>query len=146
MIYMNVSHSDLVSNNVLTKEQVEWASNVRIPYTSTNGEWPELQRIQTSVTKAIASGVVKEVEREVVQIQRGPQVISDYIAGPGGAVQSQADGKMYDSKSQYYKAVRAAGCEVMGTDAPREAKAYEPSINEKELKRDISEAIQQLGG
>ncbi len=146
MIYMNVRHSDLVSNNVLTEDEIQWASNIRIPYNSANGEWPELHRIQALVTKAIASGAVNEVEREVVQIQRGPEVISDYISGPGGAVQSQADGKMYDSKSQYYKAVRAAGCEVMGNDAPREARPYEPSINERELKRDISEAIQQLGG
>jgi hypothetical protein len=28
-----------------------------------------------------------------------------------------ADGQHYDSKAAYYRAVRAAGCEIMGNDA-----------------------------
>lgn len=74
------------------------------------------------------------------------QVIGDYINGAGGALKSMADGKMYDSKSAYYKAVKAAGCEIMGNDAPREAKPMEYKINERELKSDIAQSIQQLGG
>lgn len=75
-----------------------------------------------------------------------PQIISDYINGAGGHVKNMADGKIYDSKSSYYKAVKAAGCVVMGTDAPKEAKPTEYKINERELKQDIAQAIQQLGG
>jgi hypothetical protein len=39
-------------------------------------------------------------------------VISDHL----DYVMNPADGKRYSSKSKYYKAVRAAGCEIMGSD------------------------------
>lgn len=41
-------------------------------------------------------------------------VISDNL----GAVWNPADGQTYDSKAAYYKAVKAAGCEIMGNEAP----------------------------
>lgn len=91
----------------------------------------------------------KDAKGDILYIGSGGgahQIISDYINGPMGAVQNQADGKMYDSKSQYYKAVKAAGCVVMGNDTPKEAKGPTANICEKELKRDIAQAINQLGG
>lgn len=151
MIYMNVLMSDLLKSGILTQENCEFLNNLRIPYPArdgidSNALFREKQRLDGLIKEAIASGVVKEEERESFQRQRGPQIISDYISGPGGAIQSQADGKMYDSKSQYYKAVKAAGCVVLGTDAPTKCKEPEYNICEKTLKRDINEAIQQLGG
>ena len=41
---------------------------------------------------------------------------SDYINGPGSSVFNHADGRMYDSKSEYHKAVKAKGCVVVGND------------------------------
>lgn len=43
-----------------------------------------------------------------------PSVISDDLGLKG--VFNHADMKTYDSKSRYYGAVRAAGCEIMGND------------------------------
>lgn len=72
-------------------------------------------------------------------------VISDDLGKDG--ILNHADGKMYDSKSQYYKAVKEAGCEVLGNDAPRESNAPQyKNHTEKDIQRDIAQSIQQLGG
>jgi hypothetical protein len=42
----------------------------------------------------------------------GPAVISDSLAD----MWNPADGRTYDSKSAYYRAVRAAGCEIAGNE------------------------------
>jgi hypothetical protein len=48
-----------------------------------------------------------------------PYVQSDNLGLQG--VLNPADGKMYDSKSAYYRAVKDAGCVVLGDDAPTQA-------------------------
>jgi hypothetical protein len=144
MSYMNVKSDDLLA--VLTQDEIEWASTVRIPYISTGDAWYKKHHIDSRIVKAIADGVIQEIPREVVTTQRGGHIIGDYIAGPGDAVKSMADGKMYDSKSAYRKSLKAQGMVELGNDAPTTCKEPEYKICEKELKRDISEAIQQLGG
>lgn len=55
-----------------------------------------------------------------------------------------ADGKSYDSKSQYERAVKAAGCEIVGNDNGyfnQKPKAYEA----KGLKQDIVNAMKKQG-
>lgn len=54
------------------------------------------------------------------------------------------DGRVYDSKSAYYAAVKAAGCEVVGCDSghwDKPAPSYEP----KGVKEDIVAAMKQQG-
>jgi hypothetical protein len=143
---MNVKCDDLVAAGVLTEKECEFAANLRIPYCAMGDLWYEKHRIDSLIRKAVEAGTINEVPREQVIIQRGHEIIGDYINGPNGAVQSQIDGKMYDSKSEYYKSVKAAGCVVMGTDAPREGKGPEATICEKDLGRDIKQAIEQLEG
>lgn len=67
-----------------------------------------------------------------------PMVISDGM----GDVWNPADGKTYDSKSSYYRAVRDAGCVIVGNekmdDAPRD------QIGVGNLEQDISNAIEEL--
>jgi len=53
---------------------------------------------------------------------------------------------LYDSKSAYRKELKRQGLVELGNDAPTTCKEPEYKICEKELKRDIAEAIQQLGG
>lgn len=43
----------------------------------------------------------------------GPMVIGDCM----DRTLNPADGRQYDSKRAYYKAVRAAGCEIIGNEA-----------------------------
>jgi len=73
-----------------------------------------------------------------------------YIRADGMDVTwNPATGQLYDSKSAYEKAVRAAGCEIVGNDrafsdaGPRE---ISDTTSERELKQDIKDAIDQLGG
>lgn len=65
------------------------------------------------------------------------------------ATLNHADGRLYDSKSAYERAVKAAGCIIAGDDpaltreTPRD---FTPVSSERELKQDIKNAIDQLGG
>lgn len=45
----------------------------------------------------------------------GPMVISDHLDD----VWNPVNGKRYDSKSAYYKAVRQSGGEIIGNESPR---------------------------
>lgn len=103
------------------------------------GQIPVRDRSSITVTPKIPP-------QEPVIFQKGvaPFMISDDLGIKG--ILNHADGKMYDSKSAYKKAVKAAGLEILGNDAPRDVKPAEPKIDMRELKRDIAQSIQQLGG
>ena len=64
-------------------------------------------------------------------------IISDSLPG----VLNHADGRIYDSKSAYYAAVRAAGCEIVGNETLTPSP---PADNAIDRKRDIATAIEQL--
>lgn len=67
-----------------------------------------------------------------------PYIISDHLDG----VQNPVDGKHYDSKSAYYRTVKEAGCEIMGSDpAANRRPTYEPPGGVEE---DIKRAIEKL--
>lgn len=67
-----------------------------------------------------------------------PMVISDQL----GDVWNPVNGKTYDSKSRYYAAVKAAGCEIAGND-PAVSRA--PVHHEPEgVEADIKQTIEQL--
>ena len=51
---------------------------------------------------------------------------SDTMPGGVNGTLNHADGKRYDSKSEYHKAVKAKGCVVVGND-----------LNNKQFKREI---------
>jgi len=67
-----------------------------------------------------------------------PYVISDGM----DPIRSQADGRIYDSKSQYERSVRAHGAEIVGNSALPPSRGFTmPSVRE-----DMRRAIEQLGG
>lgn len=89
---------------------------------------------------ALTAQIRKENESFVpTYCPKAPMVISDYV--PTGAIKSMADGKMYDSKSKYYKSVKEAGMVVLGNDAPRESKK---KIDSDLTHRDVKNAIERL--
>lgn len=57
-------------------------------------------------------------------------------------IQSQADGRMYDSKSGYYRSVRQAGCEIVGND--RSGYGPRPEYRPTGIGQDIKRSIEQL--
>lgn len=69
------------------------------------------------------------------------QIIRDDLGFQG--VVNPVDGQKYDSKSQYYKAVKASGMEVIGTDAKAEKRTK--TLGDFDCRRDIAQAIEQTG-
>jgi len=68
-----------------------------------------------------------------------PYIVSDHLPD----VFNHADCKTYDSKSGYYAAVKAAGCEIVGNDSSlREPKA--PDNTPKGIEQDLSDAYDQV--
>lgn len=57
-------------------------------------------------------------------------------------IMNHADGQMYDSRSAYERGVKAAGCEIIGSEKiepkPR------PVLSDRELKQDIKTAMDQV--
>ncbi len=65
----------------------------------------------------------------------GPQVITDTIDG----FQSQADGKMYDSKSAYRRTLREQGYVEVGNERLPTRRGGEPTGISDDIRRAIAE-------
>lgn len=66
-----------------------------------------------------------------------------YIRSDGmDPVRNHADGRMYDSRSGFEKAVKAAGCEILGNDKPDIKRDFKPSVTG----HDVKQAIEQIKG
>lgn len=65
-----------------------------------------------------------------------PMVISDHLSD----VRNPVDGKVYDSKSRYYRTVREAGCEIVGNEPIRPRAPFVP----QGIGADIKKSIEQL--
>lgn len=66
-----------------------------------------------------------------------PRVVSDDLGLNG--IRNHADGRMYDSKSAYYSAVKAAGCEVVGNEKMTHTPVDKTGNVEKDLYRAAAE-------
>lgn len=75
-------------------------------------------------------------------IERGPAF--HYIADGMDPTRHMANGKMYDSKSEFRRATKAAGCQEIGDHkfAPRKP----IPLSREQRGRDIKRAIEQLKG
>lgn len=73
--------------------------------------------------------------------ESGPAVISDKLPGGINGLRNHADGRIYDSKSKYTRAVRRAGCEIVGNETP----AVKPPelIGRREIGETIKRAIEE---
>jgi hypothetical protein len=77
------------------------------------------------------------VEAQRAQRRDGPMVISDTM----DATLNHADGRLYDSKRAYERAVRARGFEIVGNDTSmNKPPEYKPVITGW----DVKHAIEQL--
>jgi len=68
-----------------------------------------------------------------------PMIISDTLAD----VVNPINGKPYDSKSAYYRDVKAAGCTIMGNDTI-EAKDHDEGPPLAEIERDVAQTIERI--
>lgn len=134
MIY-DCEHSELLK--VLSQDEIDFISNLRIPYGSHPALWAKKYLIDERVCEAKIRGEIKEIERAPVKQTRAAYVISDYV--PGGEIKSMADGKTYDSKSKYYQSVKDAGLVVVGND-----KITQKRETDTVTERDVKHAIDRL--
>lgn len=74
---------------------------------------------------------------------KGPNLIKDDLPGGVMGMRSMADGKMYDSKSRYYRSVRAVGAEIVGNDTKPVGR---PAPNAAEYIREVVTAREQIAG
>lgn len=70
-------------------------------------------------------------------------VAAPYIRTDGmDPIVNHADGRIYDSRSSYERAVKDAGCVIVGNDLP-DVKEPAP-LSDRELEKDIKTAIEQV--
>lgn len=75
-------------------------------------------------------------------VQRSSLPAPNIVRDAMDPIVSMTDGQLYDSKSAYYGAVRAAGCEIVGDDkAPFDKK---PEYHPQNVAQDIKRAIEEL--
>jgi hypothetical protein len=67
-----------------------------------------------------------------------PMIIRDELSG----VVNPCDGKRYDSKSAYYRAVKEAGCVIVGNEAEKMMSA--PRARSNVSRDEIAEAVQKV--
>lgn len=80
-----------------------------------------------------------EPEMEVVR-GYAPGVIADTMS----ATMNPVDGKTYDSKSAYYRTVKAAGCEIVGSESLSKHQSVDRRPPMPRASADIKTAIEQL--
>lgn len=67
-----------------------------------------------------------------------PMIVRDAME----PIQGQMDGAMYDSKRAYQKAVRQAGCEIVGNE---KMEGRPPQFDPEPAEADVAESMKQLG-
>lgn len=81
--------------------------------------------------------------------QRGdfpmPAVRSDRLPGGVDGMMSMADGKRYDSRRAYERAVRDSGCEVVGDDRLPQTQPDAVTMSEHEAEAAVAETLDQMG-
>lgn len=131
---MNCSKVDL--QKVLTLKEIEFYENLRIPYSDTTGMWTRAALIQQKISDAIVLGTIAPIRHEPVEIKNAAYVVSDDLGG----VMNPVDGKHYDSKSQYYKAVKASGSHIVEPGEHGHKRKQEGDYN---VSKELRAAIQQ---
>ena len=68
------------------------------------------------------------------------------VFGSMPPIKSMADGKIYDTKGEYYKSVARAGCEIVGFDknwTDHVGQSYDEKKHEADIVADVKKSIEQ---
>lgn len=126
---------DIVKKKVLTKKQCEDYKNLEIPYLGGVNLWRFKFDVEQKVAAAVDAGKLEMHENKPAEIRKASYVRSDGMSDTWCPV----NGQTYDSKSQYYKAVKDAGCEIAGDD-PSLHKGNKEKVDNT-LKEDIANVL-----
>jgi hypothetical protein len=126
--------AEMLENSVISQ------NDVAILETPISELSPEAKSYAFSIFHKICD-YVAELNKNFVPSYNGKVYItSDYINGsPDGVVRSMGDGKIYDSKSKYYKHLKSEGL-VIADEPPKPQKPKEVDWTSA-----LSEAKQRLG-
>lgn len=133
---------EIVKLKVLSKDEYEYLSNLKIPYQDGGPYWFRLYGLQEKIVEAFKKGKIKEVNHEpVCETAKKFYVQSDYVAGPGQAIKGHHDGKHYDSKSEYYRSLKASGHMVV---EPGMTKEKRETRGDFDCSRELKAAYQEV--
>lgn len=137
MPYLDCEDKELLK--VLSKSDLAFISNLRIPHGSHPDIWARKHIIDRQIINAIDSGKIRQIPKQQVTPSRAKfYVQSDYV--PDGQIKSMADGKMYDSKSKYYSSLKEKGLVIMDEKPKTKSKTIESDLTG----RDVKNAIERL--
>jgi hypothetical protein len=124
---------------IINASEREFYDNARISYSGGAGDWFKLYSIQEKLSTSLTDVVGEPLGS--VQGYDAPMVVSDYIAAPGKGIMAPHDGKVYDSKSAYYKSLKQSGHMVVepGMDKKREQRG------DFNVTKELKEAAQKHG-
>lgn len=101
----------------------------------------ELRAMAFAVRDKLDAAIAEENKNFVPSFKSIPNIISDYMpTGAGQAILNHADGKMYDSKSAYNKALKASGHYIVGNDKQEQKKELKGDFS---VRDSLKQAIQQ---
>lgn len=88
----------------------------------------------------------RQVYRDVSERRAARSDLPSPMLRPDGMSDTwnPADGKHYDSKSSYERAVKAAGCEIVGNDTGHWSKKHQPP-EPTGIREDIVQSMKQAG-
>lgn len=139
--YYEYSTKAFEDAGIITASEREFYDNARIPYAGDMLLWFRLYSIHEKMASNLDK--VKGEKLGGVSVAHNvPGLITDYIAGPNGAIIGQHDGKHYDSKSEYYKSLKASGHIVHEAGMHKEKREQRGDYN---CRKELKEAAQKAG-
>lgn len=138
---LGVLAQELEDKKILSKEDLKFLNGLKIPLLDGYELWTRKDQIENKVLLAIKNGIVREYKPSSPNKLYSFNVISDDLGLKG--VHNPADGKTYDSKSAYYKAVKNAGCQIVGNEQPSTKKREVQG--DFDCRREVSQAIDRTG-
>lgn len=130
---------------ILTKEELEFYNdnsrvNPRLPCASK--KWRMLSDISDKAVDYFYKNRSEFSPRVAENTSTRNVYTTNMISDGMDATFCPADGKVYDSRSGYYAAVKNKGLEIVGNDAPTERAS--PATKEIDWRPEVAQAIKQL--
>jgi hypothetical protein len=122
---------------LLGEDDAKWfASGLPIPYQADKSVWDKKEKIQSLIKKSKLK-IQPRPEFKAPKIN----IVSDALGEGVKGVFNPADGKTYDSKSEYYKAVATKGLVI--NDSPKIAPS-KPKLKEIDWEKSVADTIKTL--
>lgn len=140
----NVLNEDLIKAEIVTADDLDFLDTLRIPYNGDGDLWHRKHALDAKIFRAISDGVVSVVETNNSFIAPRVYTISDDLGFGCTGMKSMVDGKMYDSKSAYYKSLKEKGVVIHEAGCEPKKPQENSRREDDKLRRQISENMDML--